>query len=466
MNSLGSDDERRLLQAIRAEPDSARAHAAFISYLCSAGRIDEALFHLDQEARQRPSNIWPLSLKVGVLSAERRADEAIDLHYKLVAMAPDVPVLWSNFGNDLAALGMTSEAAAAYRSAVERAPELGAAWLGIADLRGMPFSDSDIKTMEQALQLAPDPHQRIQISFALGRALGDRGDFVRSFDNYAEANALRETLIPYDEARLAAFVEAHRILQPSNLSAVEDVPTKTRGAIFIVGMPRSGSTLVEQILASHPVVEGLGELFALEEVAASIGAFDNPAAFVGRLQSLTQSQAAQLSADYMAKARRFRRTSRPFFTDKMPANWRFVALIRRIMPDASIVDVRRDPMACGFSAYTTYFNRHTDFPNSLEDVGRYYRSYRRMIDMAQASAPSRICDVDYERLVTNPDREIPTLLDRLQLPFSEACLAPEMNPRAVYTPSAQQVRSPIQRTHDRFRKYLPWLGPLKASLGA
>ena len=460
------DEEQRLRHAIAKEPDSARAHAAYLAYLCSAGRADDALSRLDHEARRRPSSIWPLTLKAGILSAERRADEAIDLHYKLVAMAPDVPILWSNFGNDLAALGMTSEAAAAYRSAVERAPELGAAWLGIADLRGMPFSDSDIKTMEQALQLAPDPHQRIKISFALGRALGDRADFARSFDNYAEANALRETLIPHDGARLAAFVDAHRILQSSIFAAVEDVPAEAHGAIFIVGMPRSGSTLVEQILASHPEVEGLGELFALNEVAASIGAFDNPAAYAGRLQSLTQGEAAQLGADYMARAGRYRRTARPFFTDKMPSNWRFIALICRIMPEARIIDVRRDPMACGFSAYATHFNRHTDFPNTLEDVGRYYRSYRRMMDMAQASESSRICNIDYERLVTNPDREIPALLDRLRLPFSEACLAPEKNPRAIYTPSAQQVRSPIHRTHDVFRDYLPWLGPLRASLGA
>ncbi|NYF34041.1 sulfotransferase [Sphingopyxis sp. JAI108] len=466
MNSLGSDDERRLRQAIGAEPDSARAHTGFISYLCSAGRIDEALFHLDHEARQRPSSIWPLSLKAGVLSAERRAGEAIDLHRKLVAMAPEVPVLWSNFGHDLAALGMTSDAAAAYRGAVARAPEMGAAWLGIANLRGAPFSDGDIEEMERASRLAPDPHQRIQVSFALGRALGDRGDFARSFDNYAKANALRDSIIPHDGARLAAFVEAHRILQPSFFAAVEDVPAEAHGAIFIVGMPRSGSTLVEQILASHPEVEGLGELFALEDVAASIGAFDNPAAFVGRLHLLTQGQAEQLGADYLARAGRYRRTVRPFFTDKMPANWRFVALIRRIMPDARIVDVRRDPMACGFSAFTTHFNRNTDFPNALADVGRYYQSYRRMMEIAQASATERLCDVDYERLVSDPDREIPALLDQLRLPFAEACLAPEKNPRAVYTPSAQQVRSAIHRTHDRFRNYLPWLGSLQTSLGA
>ncbi|HWV60997.1 MAG TPA: sulfotransferase [Sphingopyxis sp.] len=361
---------------------------------------------------------------------------------------------------------MVSEAAAAYRNAVERAPELGAAWLGIANLRGAPFSAADICAMERALPLVHDPYQRIQMFFALGRALGDGGNFSRSFENFCEANSLRETLIPHDAARLAAFVDAHRILPPPFFAVTEEISSKTPGAIFIVGMPRSGSTLVEQILASHPDVEGLGELLALEEVAASMGAFDAPDAFVGRLQNLTQAEAAHLGAHYLARANRYRRTSRPYFTDKMPANWRFVALIRRIVPDARIIDVRRNPMACGFSAYTTYFNRNTDFPNALEDLGRYYRSYRRMMEMVQASAPDTVCDIDYERLVSDPDLEIAALLDRLRLPFAEACLAPDRERRAIYTPSAQQVRTPIHRMKDQFRDYLPWLGALQASLGA
>ena len=463
-NFVRSGAEQELRRAIAAQPESANAHAALISHLYNTARVEDALLHLDHQARRHPSSIWPLSLRAAVLSAERRADEAVDLHRRLVTMAPDVAILWCNFANDLAALGMASEAAAAYRNAVQRAPELGAAWLGIANLRGAPFSAEDIGAMEQALPLVHDPYQRIQMSLALGRAFGDRGDFSRSFENFADANALRETLIPHDAARLAAFVEAHRILPPSLFAAAEDLPSDSHGAIFIVGMPRSGSTLIEQILASHPDVEGLGELFALEEVAASMGAFDAADAFVGCLQTLTQAEAAHLGADYLARVGRYRRTARPYFTDKMPANWRFVALIRRIVPGARIIDMRRDPMACSFSAYTTYFNRNTDFPNGLEDLGRYYRSYRRMMEIAQASAPQGMCVVDYERLVANPAREIPALLDQLGLSLVESCLAPDRNRRAIYTPSAQQVRAPINRKRDQVNDYLPWLEPLRASL--
>ena len=461
-----SPDEQVLRKAIVERPDSPNAHAAFASFLCNAGRTDEALAHMEHEIRRIPASIWPLSIKAGILSSERRAAEALDVHRTLVAMAPGIPLLWANFGGDLAAAGHGDEAARALRRTIALAPGFGPAWLGLANLRVAPLNGADIVAMEDGFAHARNPHHQIQLLFALGRGYGALGAFERSFEAFAKANAMRETLIPHNGARIAAFVEAHRNLRPSLFKAAQDASPELHGAIFIVGMPRSGSTLVEQILSCHPEIEGMGELSALEDVAASMGAFDNPAAFTDRLRSLTQAEAARRAADYLARAGRYRRTARPFFTDKMPANWRFVALIRRIMPSARIIDVRRDPMACGFSAFTTYFNRNTDFPNRLEDLGSYYRSYRQMMEMAQASAPDGMCDVDYERLVSDPDREIPALLDRLRLRFAEACLMPDRNRRAIYTPSAQQVRTPIHRTQDRFRDYLPWLRPLQVSLGA
>ena len=452
--------------ALAERPDSPDVHAAFASFLCSAGRTDEALAHMEHEIRRLPASIWPLSIKAGSLSSERRAAEALNVHRTLVAMAPGIPLLWANFGSDLAIAGDVDEAGRAFRRTIALAPGFGPAWLGLANLRVAPLNGADIAAMEEGLVRARDPHHQIQLLFALGRGYGALGAFERSFEAFAKANAMRETLIPHNGARIAAFVEAHRNLRPSLFKAAQDASPELHGAIFIVGMPRSGSTLVEQILACHPEIEGMGELSALEDVAASMGAFDNPAAFTDRLRSLTQAEAARRAADYLARAGRYRRTARPFFTDKMPANWRFVALIRRIMPGARIIDVRRDPMGCCFSAYTTYFNRNTDFPNRLEDLSRYYRSYRQMMEMAQASAPDGMCDVDYEQLVSDPDREIPALLDRLRLRFAEACLMPDRNRRAIYTPSAQQVRTPIHRTQDRFRDYLPWLRPLQVSLGA
>lgn len=459
-------DERGLRIAVAAHPDVAEAHVALASFLCEAGRVGEALAHLDREIERQPSKLWPRSIKAGIFSGEHRTAEALDVHRTLVAMAPDVPLLWANFGSDLAAVGDVTEAATAFRKTIDRAPDFGAAWLGLANLPDQRLGDADLAAMERGLTLARDPYQKIQILFALGRAFGALGAFDRSFEHYTEAHVLREAVAPHDSAGLAAFVEAHERLGASFFAADPDIPMHETGAIFIVGMPRSGSTLVEQILASHPEVEAMGELFALPDIAASIGAFDAPDAFSKRLQTLSRTEATQLGERYLASVERRRRTDRPCFTDKMPANWRFTALIHRILPGARIIDARREPLACCFSAYTTYFNRRTDFPNTLPDLGGYYRQYVRMMEITSNLPSEKLYRLDHAQLVSNTEQEIRSLLRFLRLPFSASCLAPEENPRAIYTPSAQQVRSPIRPMKNRWRAYLPWLGPLKGALDA
>lgn len=381
-------------------------------------------------------------------------------------MAPDIPLLWANFGGDLAAVGDVDEAAQAFRKTIELAPDSGTAWLGLANLPVAPLGGADIAAMEKGLTAARDPYQKVQLLFALARGHAALGSFDKSSEKFGEANALRNILVPHGGAELAAFVDAHRPLRASFFAATPDTAPENSGAIFIVGMPRSGSTLVEQILACHPEVEAMGELFALPDVVASMGDFDSPDAFVHRLHALTQAEAAQLGEHYLARVGRYRRTDRPCFTDKMPANWRLVALIHRILPSARIIDVRRDPLACCFSAHTTYFNRHTDFPNTLEDLGRYYRLYLRMMEMVQGLAPDTLHRLDHARLVSHAEQEIRALLDFLQLPFSPACLRPEANSRVIYTPSAQQVRAPIHPEKSRVHDYLPWLRPLQTALDA
>jgi hypothetical protein len=227
-------------------------------------------------------------------------------------------------------------------------------------------------------------------------------------------------------------------------------------------MPRSGSTLVEQILSSHPMVEGAGELSQLGEIVDRIGT-----PWPQALPELGADALRALGQDYLAATRRFRRTDRPFFTDKMPSNWRYVGLIQLILPNAKIVDVRRHPLACGFSCFATYFSRDTAFPTSLDDLARYYRGYARMMDHLDAVLPGRIHRVQYERLVEDLEGETRRLLAYLDLPFHEACLRFHENPRAVHTPSAQQVRRPINRDGlGRWRDYEPWLAPLKDELGS
>lgn len=452
-----SEEELRLRRAIAARPASATAHAALASFLCAAGRPEEALAHADRQLSREPSRVWPLSLKAGILTAERRAAEAIEVHRVLVAKAPDVPLLWANFASDLAAIGQVRESAAAYRRAVELAPEFGAAWLGLANLGAKFFATDDITRMERGLPFAGDPHQRVQQLLALGRAHDATGAFERAFAYFSEANRMREGLRPYERRRLGRLVEAHGLLRDPFFADASPRAMHTGGAIFIVGMPRSGSTLIEQILGSHPDIEAAGELFALADVAASLGASGSPDDFVHRLEDMTRTEADALGKRYLAAVERYRRTDRRYFTDKMPANWRFIALIHRILPDAPIIDVRRDALACCFSIFTNYFNHHTDVPNSLEDLGEYYRCYAEFADGMRNRLPHSLYCLEYERLISRTEREVRALLEFLGLPFSPTCLSPHEYSRAIYTPSAQQVRVPIGRSDDRWRNYAAWL---------
>lgn len=460
-----ADAERSLRQAIDHRPEFAPAHAELSSLLCRTGRAGEALDLLDREIARRPSSIWPLSIKAGVLSAERRAEEAIDVHEKLVALGPDVSVLWMNYGHNLQSLGHVARAVAAYRRSVALDPANGAAWWGLANLRTILLDADDSRAMEQALPRIADPFQKIQMLFALGKALGDQGRFEAAFACYRQANALRGAHVAYDPRAIEAGVRAHLSLAPSFFAGRSGGNDGDRSVIFIVGMPRSGSTLVEQILANHPMIEGMGELFELQEIAATVGS--------GSFQDLPRDL-AKLGAEerhalgqaYLTAVRRHRRTDRPYFTDKMPANWRFIALIALILPNARIIDVRRTPLACCFSAFTTYFNRHTSVPASLDGLGRYYRQYADMADHMAAALPGRIYRLGYEQLVENSEAEVRSLLDHLGLPPDPACLRFHENRRPIYTPSAQQVRVPINRSGlESWRSYESWLWPLKQALG-
>ncbi|MGY0798533.1 sulfotransferase [Lysobacter sp. A286] len=458
-----ADAERLLRSAIAYRPDFVLGHADLSSLLCRMGRDDEALVLLDLEIVRHPASIWPLSIKSGVLSAARRIEESLHVHEELVARAPDSSVLWMNYGYALKTMGQTEQAVAAYRRSLQLDPENGAAWWNLANLRTIPLGADDIRMMEQVLPEARDPFQKVQFQFALGKAFADHGRFEQSFGHYQQANALRGTLVPYDPRRIRELVVSHEeALSPSFFSERHGCGHPADDVVFIVGMPRSGSTLVEQMLASHPMVEGAGELSELQDIAASISGNDTTGeSLPGAMARLTPSELEALGRRYLDATLRHRRSGRRYFTDKMPANWRFIALIRLILPNARIVDVRRDPLSCCLSTYFTYFNRESSLPANLHDLARYNNDYIRMMDYIDAILPGHVYRLHYESLVENPDAEIRRLLNYMGLDFDQSCLRFHENRRPVHTPSAQQVRLPINRSGlDRWRNYEPWLSPL------
>lgn len=452
----GHGAEQALRRVIASSPGDIQAHVDLASLLTRVGRVGEAIDLLDQALIRLPAAVWPLSVKASVLESDGRHGDALDVHRALLARAPRAALPWTNYGRALAAAGEVPAAISAYRKSLDLEPRQGLAWWGLANLRTVRLDPEDVARMERALPDVTEGLNRTQLHYALGKALGDQQRFGASFEHYEAGNRLRGRFTAYSAGALSEAVQQiQTIFTPAFLAAREGQGCGAPGPIFIVGMPRSGSTLVEQILTSHPLVEGLGELAELGEVVA-----------VGEsLDRIDPASAVALGERYMAAVQRHRRTTKPFFTDKMPANWRHVGLIRLMLPNAKIIDVRREPMACCFSSFTTYFNRQTSFPASLADLGLYYRDYVRTMDHVDRVTP--VHRVSYERLVEDLEGETRQLLDHLGLPFAAACLRFHENPRAVQTPSAQQVRRPINREGlDRWRNYEPWLAPLRFNLGA
>ena len=256
-----AEAERLLRRAIKIAPGFVVAYVELASALCRAGRAEEAVAMLDHILAARPESVWALSLKAAVLETERRSDEALAAHEALVSRAPAAAVPWLNYGHALRAAGCLDDAIAAYRRSLERDPANGFAWWGLANLRTVRLSAEDIALMERALPRAADDLHRVQLHFALGKALGDVGSFELSFGHYEQANRIRARVAPYDaKATTDPVSQAAATLTPEFLAQRSGQGCDAPDPIFIVGMPRSGSTLVEQILASHPLIEGAGEL--------------------------------------------------------------------------------------------------------------------------------------------------------------------------------------------------------------
>lgn len=452
-----SEAEHLLRRAITLAPGHALAHADLCSLLSCLDRAGEAISLLDRAIAGRNQPAWAYSLKAATLMAERRPDDALPVLEQLVRHVPHAPAIWVSLAEALQVVGDLDRAVHAYRQAIAIEPGFAPAWLGLSALRVVPLGQGDIAVMEAAMGRASSVLAKVQLGYALGKALGDQGDYEASFRRFEEANALRGSLTPYDADALDAFVEEATQTFTSGVFPVSpEKGDRTGTPIFIVGMPRSGSTLVEQILSCHPQIEALGELFELEEVATRIGG--SVAALPSAVEDLPQSELARIGQSYLAAIRRYRRTDRGYFTDKMPANWRFAPLIRLILPNAKIIDVRRDPVPCCLSGFMTYFNRQTRFPARFTDLMRYYEACGRLMDHMHGVQPGSFHRLRYEDLVTDPHAEIRRLLAYLELDFDPACLRPHDNTRPLYTPSAQQVRRRIGKEGlRRWECYEPWV---------
>lgn len=457
------DAENLLRRALDLSPafTAARANLALVLY--RQNRPEEALEQLAQVAREEPDNAGHANLQAAALGRIGEFDDALRLYEQVLQQAPGQPRVWMSFGHMLKTVGRTEEGVAAYRRAIDLMPELGEAWWSLANLKTVRFTDHDIAALEAALARGDiSADDRFHLDFALGKALEDRGQADAAFVHYAKGNALRRQSLDYDPNETTRMVDAMiRIATPELFAAAAGLGCDATDPIFVVGMPRAGSTLVEQILSSHSQIEGTSELPDLPVLARRAPRY--PASLAG----FTGDDLRELGELYLRRTRIQRKTGKPMFIDKLPNNWLHVVLIRLILPRARIIDPRRHPLGCCFSNFKQHFARGQGFSYDLGDMGRYYRDYVRLMAHIDRVQPGAVHRVIYEEMVDSTEREVRALLEYCGLAFEPGCLEFHKTTRAVRTASSEQVRQPIFREGtEGWKPFAAHLDPLRAALGS
>ena len=411
------------------------------------------------------------SLSAAICVGLGEYEEAIPLYRQSLASTPDQAELRLPLAHCLKAAGHQQEAIEAYQAATRITPGYADAYWSLANLKTYRFSDSELARMRDAeAARSTRPADRYSLCFALGKAFEDRGQHAQSWQWYERGNELRRAQGDYRAEHLETNTRQQIAVCTAEFFASRNGwGTPEADPIFIVGLPRSGSTLVEQILASHSGVEGTLELPDIPRMVTALqGARPDPdqPRYPAMLAELTAQDCAGLGARYLDATRIYRRAGRPHFIDKMPNNFRHVGLIHLLLPNARIVDVRREPLACCVSNFKQLFAGGQDFTYSLEDLGRYYRTYLELMAHWDRALPGRVLRVQYEDLVTDLAGSVRRLLQFCGLELDPACLEFHRTRRNIGTPSSEQVRQPIFRSGlDQWHHYEPWLGPLKDALG-
>jgi tetratricopeptide (TPR) repeat protein len=457
-----------LVRCVNLAPGFAAARFNYADLLFTLNRFSAALEQLDILLAQGPDNPLFRQLKAKVLESVGEYVQSREILASLAEENPHRADSWIEYGHALRAAGQQEQSISAYRRAIELNPTSGLAYANLANLKTFRFSDDDHIAMQKLLRqsnVAPD--DRIKLQFALAKAHEDRGEYARAFDHYAKGNAAVRLRLSYDPDALTAGIRRTiAFFTPEFFAARRDAGCAAVGPIFIVGRQRSGSTLIEQILSSHSAIEGTAELPYIPDIVADIAEVEGPrggAEYFESLAKLPPETLRALGEQYLQRAALHRKMGRSHFTDKNPGNHFHVGLIALILPNAKIIDARRNPAAVCWSQFTHHF---TMTNLRLTEFARAYRDYVEVMAHFDSVLPGRIHRVIYERLVDDPEAEVRRLLEYLGLPFEESCLRFYETERAVLTPSSEQVRRPVTKEAvDHWRHFEPWLGPMLQTLG-
>ena len=473
-DALG-DAERLLEAALEAAPNYHAARVDYVYVLIDRQKYPQAREEINTLLKLEPGNRERLSLSAATYAGLGDHEASIALYRQLLAASPDSAELHVLLGHSLQAVGRQREATDCYHAAAAARPAFGDAHWSLANLKTYRFSDGEIAHMRSRVAAAATgPVDRTHLCFALGKAYEDRKEYAQSWQFYERGNALRRAESHYHpeitETNTRRQIE---VCTAQFFAARAGAGVPDPDPIFIVGLPRSGSTLIEQIFSSHSRVEGTQELADIQRIVLELEGrgpdLGNPRypdpRYPGVLTGLAPDEFRRLGERYLASTRAYRK-GRPFFTDKMPNNFRHIGLIHLMLPNAKIIDVRREPMACCFGNLKQLFARGQEFTYSIEDIARYYRTYLDLMQHWDAVLSGRVLRVYYESVVEDLEGNVRRILEFCGLDFEPACIEYYKTERSVRTASSEQVRQPIFREGlFQWRNYEPWLGPLRDALG-
>jgi predicted Zn-dependent protease len=463
------DAEFLLESAVAFDPGHQRARIDYVQALSKRQRYQQASDEAKALLEASPEN--PQFQSLYAIQSMQLGDyqTALDLFDSILERIPHDPVTHVSKGHALKTGGKTAEAVSSYQAAIDAQPMHCDAWYSLANLKTYRFDDDQIRTM---LELDKNPHlagqDRVYLQFALGKAFEDKNAFDKSFFHYSKGNDIKRTQVQYRADGTSRECEEQiAACTPDTFKHVSghDAPDP----IFIVGLPRAGSTLLEQILSSHSQIDGTLELPNVLSISGKLrrlGQREGNNRYPEILNHLTPETLRELGEEYIRDTQ-IHRLGAPFFIDKMPNNFRHIGLIRLMLPNAKIIDARRDPMACCFSGFKQLFAEGQLFSYSLDDIGRYYKDYVKLMAHWDEVIPGYVLRVQHEDVVANLETQVTHMLDFCGVPFEESCLEFHKTERNVRTPSSEQVRQPIFSTAlEQWKNYEPWLEPLKQALGS
>jgi len=465
------DADALLERCLELAPGFREARHNYAIVLNRLNRPVQAIVELERLLLDEPDHAGYRNLKAVALCHTGDYTTAIEIYEDLLRVHPRQAQIWLSLGHALKTAGHTQRAIAAYGNCIKLDPKFGDAWWSLANLKTFRFDEAQIAQMQATLartDLATEHH--VCLEFAVAKALEDRAEYAASFAHYEAGNQLRLQQMPYSADDTSLLMQrARETFSAEFFRARAGFGCAAPDPIFIVGLPRAGSTLVEQILASHSCVEGtmeLPDIISITRALRRAAADKRAGAYHEALARLGGDELRELGEQYLARTRIHRKLGRAFFIDKMPNNFAHVGLIQLILPNAKIVDVRRQPLACCFSAFKQHFARGQNFTYGLPNIGRYYRDYVQLMQHFDSVLPGRVHRVIYEDLVADTEHEVRRLLEYCGLPFEDGVLRFFENDRPVRTASSEQVRQPIYTAGvDHWQRFEPWLGPLKQALG-